>query len=147
MSNGESKGTVFPPPVEPDEDEEEEESQSTLPSEVVEREAEQALREIEEEIEEEHPVKPPRPPPHAIPEGPQKSFIDRAWEKQYRLEARIKQLGHGRYSRVIKMARKPEHEEFVKAAKITGIGIAVIGTVGFGILLFMQWMMALLGVR
>ena len=147
MSNGETKATVFPSPVEPDEEEEEEEPKSTLPPDVVEREAERALHEIEEEIEEEHPSKPPRPPPRTIPEGPQKTFIDKAWEQQYKIEARLKQVGHGRYSRVLKMARKPQHEEFVKASQITAIGIGFVGVIGFGILLFMTWLMALLGVR
>lgn len=141
----ESKPGVFPPAVE--EDEEEEEPASTLPEDVVEREAERAIEEIDQEMEEEHPAKPPAPPPRVIPEGPQKSFLDKAWERQYQLEARLKQVGHGRFSRVLKMARKPEHEEFVKATQITAIGIAVVGTIGFAILLFMTWLMGVLGVR
>lgn len=140
----EKKPEPFPPPVE--EDEEEDEPKSTLPPEVAEREAEEAIREIEEEIEEEHPVRPPAPPPARHAEG-EPTFIDRAWERQYALEGRLKRIGHGRYSRVVRMARKPEHEEFVRASQITGMGIFAVGLIGFLIYLFMQWLMTLLGVK
>jgi protein transport protein SEC61 subunit gamma and related proteins len=132
-----------PSAIEPD-DEDEEEPKSTLPPDVADREAERAIKEIEEEVESEHPTRARPPPPRA--EGPQKSFIDKAWEKQYAVEARLQRIGHGRYSRVLKMARKPEPEEFRKASQITGLGIAVIGFVGFLIYLFMQWLMSILGV-
>ena len=39
------------------------------------------------------------------------------------------------YKRVIDIARKPEKEEFVSSAKITGTGIVLIGTIGFVIFL------------
>lgn len=145
MADPEKKPETFPPAIEPDE-EEEEEPKSTLPPEVAEQEAKKAIREIEEEIEEEHPSKPARPPPilHA---GPQKTFIDRAWEKQYAVEARLKRIGHGRYARVVKMARKPEQEEFVKASQITGFGIMVIGLLGFLIYLGMQWLHLVLKIK
>lgn len=39
------------------------------------------------------------------------------------------------YKRVVDVARKPEKEEFLSSAKITGTGIALIGTVGFIIFL------------
>lgn len=144
MADEQKKPDTFPPAVEPDE--EEEEPKSTLPPDVAEREAQRAIEEIEEEIEEEHPSRPPTPLP-VTHEGEERTFIDRAWERQYALESRLKRIGHGRYSRVIKMARKPEHEEFVKASQITGIGIVVIGFVGFLIYLVMQWLMKLLGVK
>ena len=60
-----------------------------------------------------------------------KSIIDRAWELQHNLEARQKRIGKGKYGRVLKMARKPTSEEYAKTSKITGLGILVIGGVGF----------------
>ena len=39
------------------------------------------------------------------------------------------------YKRVVDVARKPEKEEFVSSAKITGTGIALIGAIGFIIFL------------
>jgi protein transport protein SEC61 subunit gamma-like protein len=90
------------------------------------------------------PAGAPAPSPH---EGEAQGFVDKAWEAQYRVESRFKKLGRGKYSRVLKMARKPEHDEFVRASQITAIGIAIIGLIGFLILLFMGWLMNLLGVK
>ena len=39
------------------------------------------------------------------------------------------------YKRVIDVARKPEKEEFISSAKITGAGIIFIGAIGFIIFL------------
>ena len=39
------------------------------------------------------------------------------------------------YKRVVEVARKPEKEEFISSAKITGSGIILIGTIGFIIFL------------
>lgn len=39
------------------------------------------------------------------------------------------------YKRVVDIARKPEKEEFLSSAKITGAGIALIGAIGFIIFL------------
>lgn len=47
------------------------------------------------------------------------SFLDRIKEK---LES---------YKRVLIVARKPTKEEFMKTAKITGIGIVIIGLISF----------------
>jgi protein transport protein SEC61 subunit gamma-like protein len=64
-----------------------------------------------------------------------KGLIDRAWDLQHRLEARQKRFGKGRYGRVLKMARKPTDEEYVKTSKITGLGVLLIGGLGFAIFL------------
>ncbi len=40
--------------------------------------------------------------------------------------------------RVLKVARKPDREEFFDFSKVTAIGIAVIGVIGFIIVLFGQ---------
>jgi len=69
--------------------------------------------------------------------APQRTIIDRAWDTQAKIEARVGHLGRGKYGRVLKMARKPTPEEFRKAATVTGIGIAVLGAMGFAIALIM----------
>ena len=66
----------------------------------------------------------------ATPVG-EKTLIDKAWDTQAKIEARVSHLGRGKYGRVLKMARKPTPQEFRKAALITGIGILVLGTLGF----------------
>lgn len=144
MADPTHKPETAPSAVEPDD--EESEPKSTLAPDVAEREAQKAIEEIEEEIEEERPSH-KFAHPVAVPTGPEKSFVDKAWEKQYQVEAKLQRIGHGRYSRVIKMARKPEPEEYRKALQITGLGIAVIGLVGFLIYLLMQWLTEALGVK
>ncbi|MBU7044020.1 MAG: protein translocase SEC61 complex subunit gamma [Theionarchaea archaeon] len=37
----------------------------------------------------------------------------------------------GTYTRVLRLARKPDTKEYSQVAKITGIGILLIGLVGF----------------
>lgn len=39
------------------------------------------------------------------------------------------------YKRVVDVARKPSKEDFISSAKITGIGIILIGMIGFTIFL------------
>lgn len=60
-----------------------------------------------------------------------KGIIDRARDLQYNIEARQKRIGKGKYGRVLRMARKPTNEEYSKTSKITGVGILIIGGVGF----------------
>jgi protein transport protein SEC61 subunit gamma-like protein len=79
----------------------------------------------------------------------EKSFIDRAWELQYNIEARQRRIGKGKYGRVLKMSRKPTNDEYSKTSKITGVGILIIGAVGFVVYLLAKqvapWIAGLLG--
>lgn len=61
----------------------------------------------------------------------EKGIVDRAWDAQNRLEARVGNLGKGKYGRVIRMSRKPTPEEFAKTSKVTMIGVAALGGLGF----------------
>ena len=40
--------------------------------------------------------------------------------------------------RVLKVAKKPDREEYFEFSKVTAIGIAIIGLIGFVIVLFGQ---------
>ncbi len=71
--------------------------------------------------------------------------MDKAWDAQHRIEKRMGNLGKGRYARVLKMARKPEPEEFKRSSGIVLVGIAVIGGIGFGMYLFMTWLLKAIG--
>ena len=66
-----------------------------------------------------------------------KTFMEKAWGLQHRIEARRNRIGKGKYGRVLKMARKPTNEEFVKTSKITFAGILLIGGLGF-----LVWLLA-----
>jgi len=76
-------------------------------------------------------------------------IIDRAWELQHKIEARQQRIGKGKYGRVLKMARKPTNDEYEKTSKITGVGILVIGAIGFVIYIIRElavpWILSALG--
>ncbi len=64
-------------------------------------------------------------------------IVEKSWEAQKDIEEKFKRLGNGRYMRVLKMARKPTTDEYIKTVEITGIGLIIIGLVGYLIYLLM----------
>ena len=76
-------------------------------------------------------------------------LMQRARNLQQRIEGRQQRFGKGKYGRVLMMARKPEPDEYEKTAKITGLGILVIGGLGFLIYIlcdvFVPWLLTTLG--
>ena len=61
----------------------------------------------------------------------QKGIVDKAWDLQHNIETRQKRIGKGKYGRVLKMARNPTNEEYAKTSKITGLGMIIVGGIGF----------------
>ena len=47
------------------------------------------------------------------------------------VEGRIKGLQTGSYARILKMARKPSKQEFRQTVIVCGIGMLVLGFIGF----------------
>ncbi len=78
-----------------------------------------------------------------------RSFVEKAWDLQHNIESRQNRIGKGKYGRVLKMARKPTNEEYAKTSKITGLGIILIGGLGFLIFLVAElvapWIAEILG--
>ena len=78
-----------------------------------------------------------------------KNLFEKAWDLQHRIEVRQKRIGKGKYGRVLKMARKPTNDEYVKTSKITFAGILLIGGLGFLVFLIAKqvapWIAELLG--
>ncbi len=64
------------------------------------------------------------------------AFLDRARRVQDQFDGRLRQVGHGKYGRILRMARKPEVDEYVRVLEITAIGAIIIGLVGFGLYIF-----------
>ena len=64
-------------------------------------------------------------------------IVEESWNIQRRIENRAKNLGKGKYGRVLKMARKPETEEYVKVLQITSLGLFLMGALGF--LIYLLW--------
>jgi protein transport protein SEC61 subunit gamma and related proteins len=78
-----------------------------------------------------------------------KSFLDKAWAVQHKIDERQQRIGKGKFGRVLKMTRKPTREEYEKTAKITGLGILLIGALGFVIYIIRElvapWILKALG--
>ena len=63
-------------------------------------------------------------------------LIDRAQKVQDEFDGRLKHVGHGRYGRILRMARKPTSEEYVRVLQITFLGAFIIGITGFAMYIF-----------
>ncbi len=63
-----------------------------------------------------------------------------AYELQDEFESKAKGFGRGKYGRIRKMAHTPNRDEYAKTCYITGLGIIVIGALGFAI----WWLMDVL---
>ena len=51
-----------------------------------------------------------------------------------------KRIGRGQYGRVLRLARKPTADEFVKSSWVVGIGIGIVGAIGF--IVYYVWLKA-----
>ncbi len=60
-----------------------------------------------------------------------KEIVDKSWDLQRKIEERTKHVGKGRYGRVLRMARRPTGEEYIKVTQITSLGLILIGGLGF----------------
>ncbi|HLM70813.1 MAG TPA: protein translocase SEC61 complex subunit gamma [Thermoplasmata archaeon] len=64
------------------------------------------------------------------------AFLDRARRVQDQFDGRLRNVGHGKYGRILRMARRPTSEEYVKALEVTWLGAVLIGMTGFAIYIF-----------
>jgi protein transport protein SEC61 subunit gamma-like protein len=64
-------------------------------------------------------------------------ILEISWRYERKIEDFVKHLGKGRYGRVMRMTRKPDNEEYGKVLQITGIGLILIGAIGF--LIYLMW--------
>ena len=63
-----------------------------------------------------------------------------AYELQDEFESKARGFGKGKYGRILKMARTPSRDEYKKTLWIVGIGIVILGAVGF----LIWWIMTVL---
>jgi len=63
-----------------------------------------------------------------------------AEEFQDSFESKIGGFGKGRYGRLLQMAHTPDKEEYMRTAKISAIGIIILGAVGFAIMWVMTYL-------
>jgi len=64
--------------------------------------------------------------------------VEKFEEFQEWLEDKFSKIGKGKYARILKMARKPTTDEYIRIVEITGFGIFLIGIIGFIIYLIMS---------
>ncbi len=67
-------------------------------------------------------------------------IVEKSWKTQRSIEERFRHIGKGKYGRVLKMARRPSSEEYIKVIEITGIGLVAIGALGFLIMWIMTYL-------
>ena len=66
--------------------------------------------------------------------GPVEETVQ-GWQDE--IEGRVRGLQTGSYARILKMARKPSKQEFRQTVIVCGIGMFVLGAIGF----LMLWLM------
>jgi protein transport protein SEC61 subunit gamma-like protein len=64
------------------------------------------------------------------------AFLDRARRVQDEFDGRLHTVGHGKYGRILRMARRPTSEEYVKVLQVTALGAVLIGFTGFALYIF-----------
>ena len=62
--------------------------------------------------------------------------IAQSWQDE--IEGRVKGLQTGSIARILKMAKKPSKQEFRQTVIVCGIGMFVLGAIGFLILALME---------
>lgn len=68
------------------------------------------------------------------------SIEAKAEEIQNSFEAKTKNLGRGKYGRILKMAHTPTREEYKKTCYIAALGMLILGAVGFAIMWVMTYL-------
>jgi len=69
--------------------------------------------------------------------GGDASFEERVQDIQDNIETSVRKLGRGSWARILRMARKPTKMEFRQTIVVCGIGMFVLGFIGF----VMLWLM------
>ena len=62
--------------------------------------------------------------------------LAQSWQDE--IEGRVKGLQTGSYARILKMAKKPSKQEFRQTVIVCGIGMFVLGFIGFVMLVLMD---------
>jgi len=64
-------------------------------------------------------------------------IMEVSWKGQRWAEGKLKGAGKGKYGRVLKMAKKPDSEEYKRTLQVTSLGAVLIG--GLGFLIYYIW--------
>ena len=66
------------------------------------------------------------------------SFEDKVQDKQDWIESQFRKVSRGSWARILRMARKPTPQEFKQTVIICGIGLFILGAIGFAMLVLMD---------
>lgn len=64
-------------------------------------------------------------------------IVQKSWKAQRKIEEKAKRVGRGKFGQVLRMARRPEPDEYIRTLQLTSIGLLLLGLLGFGIYLIM----------
>ena len=67
-----------------------------------------------------------------------RSFEDVVQDRQDWIEAQFRKISRGSWARIIRMARKPTPQESKQTSIVCGIGLFVLGAIGFILLVIMD---------
>ena len=68
----------------------------------------------------------------------QRRFEDTVQEWQDSIESNVRKVGKGSWARILRMARKPSKKEFRQTNYVCGIGMLILGFIGFVVLVIMD---------
>ncbi len=71
-------------------------------------------------------------------DGARRSFEERVQGAQDVIERQVRLLGRGNTARILRMAKKPTKQEFRQTVWVCGIGMAILGFIGFVVLWVMD---------
>ena len=71
-------------------------------------------------------------------DGEQRRFEDTVQEWQDSIESDVRKIGKGSWARILGMARKPSKKELKQTIYVCGIGMIVLGFIGFVVLVIMD---------
>ena len=67
-----------------------------------------------------------------------RSFEEKVQDRQDWIESQFRRISRGSWARIIRMARKPTPQESTQTSIICGIGLFVLGAIGFAMLVLMD---------
>jgi protein transport protein SEC61 subunit gamma-like protein len=67
-----------------------------------------------------------------------RTFEDKVLAAQDRIESGFRRIGRSSWARILRMARKPTKQEFTQTSIICGIGMFILGFIGFVVMFAMD---------
>lgn len=68
----------------------------------------------------------------------ERTFEDTVQEWQDSIESSVRRVGKGSWARILRMARKPSDKELKQTILVCGIGMFILGFIGFIVLVLMD---------